>query len=104
MAHQDKIPLDGILPALVELLPLKEDYEENKPIYECISGLYQAEQPTIVGLTPQLLPIFASVLSPPEEQLEPETRHTVVQLVKFIAGKNADLIKGNDVLVAAANS
>ncbi len=39
MAHQDRIPVDEILPVLVSLLPLKEDYEENKPIYDCITGL-----------------------------------------------------------------
>jgi hypothetical protein len=39
MAHQDKVPVDEILPVLVSLLPLKEDYEENKPIYQCITGL-----------------------------------------------------------------
>jgi hypothetical protein len=39
MAHQDKVPVDDIMPILVDLLPLKEDYEENKPIFECITGL-----------------------------------------------------------------
>ena len=39
MAHQDKVPIDDIMPVLVDLLPLKEDYEENKPIFECITGL-----------------------------------------------------------------
>ncbi len=39
MAHSDKVPIDDIMPVLVDLLPLKEDYEENAPIYECIAGL-----------------------------------------------------------------
>jgi hypothetical protein len=39
MAHQDKVPIDEILPIMVELLPLTEDYEENTPIFECIAGL-----------------------------------------------------------------
>jgi len=39
MAHQDKVPVDDILPVMVDLLPLTEDYEENTPIFECISGL-----------------------------------------------------------------
>lgn len=39
LAHPDKVPLDQVLPALVDLLPLKEDYEENKPVYECIAKL-----------------------------------------------------------------
>lgn len=39
MAHQDKVPIEDILPVLVGLLPLKEDFEENKPIFDCITGL-----------------------------------------------------------------
>lgn len=39
MAHQDKVPVDDVLPVLVDLLPLKEDYEENEPIFDCITGL-----------------------------------------------------------------
>ncbi len=39
MAHQDKVPVDDIMPILVDLLPLSEDYEENTPIFECITGL-----------------------------------------------------------------
>jgi importin-4 len=39
IAHQDKVPVDDIMPVLVGLLPLKDDYEENKPIFDCITGL-----------------------------------------------------------------
>ena len=39
MAHPDKVPIDDILPVMVGLLPLKDDYEENKPIFDCITGL-----------------------------------------------------------------
>lgn len=39
LAHPDKVPLAEVLPALVDLLPLKEDFEENKPVYECIAKL-----------------------------------------------------------------
>jgi hypothetical protein len=39
MAHPDRVPINDVLPALVGLLPLKEDYEENAPVYECIFKL-----------------------------------------------------------------
>jgi hypothetical protein len=39
MAHPDRVPIGDVLPALVDLLPLKNDYEENKPVYECIYKL-----------------------------------------------------------------
>ncbi|EHK99024.1 putative importin subunit beta-4 [Glarea lozoyensis 74030] len=98
MAHQDQVPVDDILPVLVELLPLKEDYEENKPIYECITGLYEHQNPSIMALTPQLIPVFAAVVGEPAEQLEPDTRSRIVAVVKFIHAKDASLIQGNQVL------
>lgn len=39
MKHGDRIPLAEVLPALVGLLPLKEDFEENEPIYNMIHHL-----------------------------------------------------------------
>lgn len=45
MAHPDKVPIDDIMPVMVDLLPLKDDYEENKPIFDCITGLCKSPQP-----------------------------------------------------------
>jgi importin-4 len=39
MAHPDKVPIPDVLPALVGLLPLKDDFEENQPVYQCIFKL-----------------------------------------------------------------
>jgi importin-4 len=39
IAHPDKVPIEHVLPAIVKLLPLKKDFDENKPIYDCIVGL-----------------------------------------------------------------
>ncbi|KAF2257589.1 ARM repeat-containing protein [Lojkania enalia] len=82
--YPDKIPISEILPRLIELLPLREDYEENKPIFSMIVKLYQANEPTMQQLTPTLGPIFEKVLGPPEEQLEEETRSQLVELVKYL--------------------
>ncbi len=41
MAHPDNVPISDTMPVLVTLLPLKEDYEENTPIFQCIAGLCQ---------------------------------------------------------------
>lgn len=37
--HPDKVPLQLVLPALVDILPAREDYEENKPVFDCIVSL-----------------------------------------------------------------
>lgn len=39
MKHQEHVPLGVVLPALLQLLPLKEDVEENEPIYTMIVRL-----------------------------------------------------------------
>ncbi|KAI1801966.1 ARM repeat-containing protein [Daldinia bambusicola] len=84
LAHPDQIPIADVLPALVDLLPLKEDYEENKPVYQCLHKLYVLSNPTVQELTPKLLNVFQQVLGPPEEQLEPETREVVQDMVRIL--------------------
>ncbi len=101
-AHPDRVPIDEYLPAVVERLPLKEDYEENKAIYTCLYHLCtlsrtfplhfavdyrltnadEHNEPTVQQLTPKLLPIFQQVLGEPEEQLDKETRVLVQQIVQ----------------------
>ena len=68
MAHPDKVPVDDIMPVIVEQLPLTEDYEENKPIFECITGLYKHQNSTIIGLTQELIPV--SSLIPRSNRME----------------------------------
>lgn len=37
--HPDAVPLADVLPRLLELLPVKEDYEENAPAFTVIVEL-----------------------------------------------------------------
>lgn len=101
LANPNQVPIPEVLPALVDLLPLKEDYEENKPVYQCLHKLCTslpmspileiltkvidvAGNPTVQELTPRLLPVFQQVLGPPEEQLEDETKQLVIELVSIL--------------------
>ncbi|KAF7622413.1 armadillo-type protein [Aspergillus flavus] len=84
LKHRDSVPLKDVLPALIKLLPLKNDYEENDPLYRMICQLYKWEDSTIRELTPQFLPIFQSVLCGDEDQLEDERRAELVELVKWL--------------------
>ncbi|KAH8896684.1 importin beta-4 subunit-like protein [Thozetella sp. PMI_491] len=76
-AHPDKVPLAQVLPALVDLLPLKEDYEENEPVYSTLINLYAQKEPTMTQLMPKLVPVLQQVLEPPTEQLDDETRELI---------------------------
>ncbi|KAL8832945.1 MAG: hypothetical protein Q9170_004648, partial [Blastenia crenularia] len=90
--YQEKVPLGAVVPALVGVLPLEGDWEENEPVWGCLVQLYSAGEPTILGLTPQLLPILEKVLGPPEEQLNEKTREQVVEMVKFIHSKQPQMV------------
>ncbi len=100
MAHQDKVPISEVLPVLVNILPLKEDYEENKPIYECIVGLYQHGDATVQQLTSKLIPVFAHVLGEPKEQLEDDTRAKLVEAVKYLGKQNPAAFQGFEGLLS----
>ncbi|KAK3503913.1 armadillo-type protein [Neurospora crassa] len=95
LAHPDRVPLAQVLPALVDLLPLKEDYEENTPVYQCIYKLYEQGEPTINSLTPKVIPVLESVLSPPEDQLSDESRELVRKLVHQLYSANQALFAAN---------
>ncbi|KAF2139409.1 uncharacterized protein K452DRAFT_275699 [Aplosporella prunicola CBS 121167] len=84
MRYPNNVPIDQVLPRLIDLLPLREDFEENQPIFRMLVKLYQAQNATVQQLTAQLMPIFEKVLSPPEEQLDEETRSQLVQLVQYL--------------------
>lgn len=42
ISHPDRVPIADVLPVLVGLLPLKEDFEENTPVYECLYKLCES--------------------------------------------------------------
>lgn len=80
----ESIPLPHVLPRLVELLPLKNDFRENEPVFDMIISLYQAQEPTMQSLTPQMMPVLQKVMGPPEDQITAETRAKLQQLAQFI--------------------
>ncbi|POS88387.1 hypothetical protein EPUL_000121, partial [Erysiphe pulchra] len=96
MSNIDQVPLQEVLPAIIDLLPLKEDYEENSPVFNCISGLYNQAHPLILSQTAKLIPVFASVLGEPCSQLELPTRAKIIASIKFIAEKEPALIHSNE--------
>ena len=86
LKHQSKVPVDEVLPALVNsgVLPLKEDYQENEPVWTMIVQLYKDQNAIVQRLTPKLAPIMLSVLGEPEEQLTDEVREQLQQLVNHL--------------------
>ncbi|KAI9682413.1 MAG: hypothetical protein M1817_000467 [Caeruleum heppii] len=100
LAHPEKVPLDEVLPVLVGVLPLRQDWDENEPVWECIVKLYQNSNTTMQSLTPQVIPSISAVLLGPKEQLEEETREHVKQLVRYLGKNQPRLLEGQDGLKA----
>ncbi|KKY24397.1 putative importin beta-4 [Phaeomoniella chlamydospora] len=85
LKNKDAVPTTDVLPVLVNnVLPLKQDYQENEPVYNMIVQMYKWEDPTIRNLTPQLIPIFQSVMGEPEDQLVDSTRSQLEELVTYL--------------------
>ena len=86
LAHKDRVPVADVLPALVNsgVLPLKEDYQENEPVWKMIISLYREQDATVQKLTPQLAPMMLSVLGEPEDQLTDEVRGELTALVEHL--------------------
>ncbi|KAI9826601.1 MAG: hypothetical protein M1832_006197 [Thelocarpon impressellum] len=98
MAHPDDVPIEEVLPALVGLLPLKADYDENEAVWLMIVKLYQSNNATMRQQTARLIPMLGQVLSPPLEQLGDETRAAVVELVRYLHKQQPGMIEGDAVL------
>jgi importin-4 len=78
------VPLEDVLPRLLDILPLKEDFDENEPVYDMFVALLQQQNKVVQGLSGKLVPIFEKVLSPPEEQLSEGMREKVQQMVGYL--------------------
>ncbi|RDA86937.1 hypothetical protein CP532_1845 [Ophiocordyceps camponoti-leonardi (nom. inval.)] len=100
--HPDKDFVAQALPAIVDVLPLAGDYEENDPIYRCIYSLYEGGNETVEQMTPRLIDIFEKVMGPPDEQLEPETREVLRTTVQMIYKAKPELLSAHPGLLQLA--
>ncbi|KAJ3012062.1 hypothetical protein HKX48_006511 [Thoreauomyces humboldtii] len=84
------IPLDQVLPVVLDHLPIKRDFEENEPVYRCLLQLIRANNPLLLQSMSRMLNIFAQVLSPPENQLKDKTRADILELLATLNTHHAD--------------
>ena len=55
-------PFFQVFPGILQCLPLKEDFDENHPVYSCIIELFSDQHTLIRQFLPQLLAVFSQVL------------------------------------------
>ena len=119
MTHMANMPTAQVLPALIDILPLRNDFDENEPVYDMIvklcklnlphvtiiirltHGIDSQQDQQIIQLTPQILPVLAEVMAPePKDQLKDETREKLRELVQFIASKQPQEVQKYEQLAA----
>ncbi|CAG8543469.1 8474_t:CDS:2, partial [Ambispora gerdemannii] len=94
LAHPEAVPIDQVLPVLIQTLPLKQDYQENEPVYRCIFQLFRANNNIVLNHITDLLNVFAQVLSPPEDQLLEATRNELIELIRALHHQFPDIVNG----------
>jgi hypothetical protein len=62
LAAPAAVPLPQVLPVLLAALPLREDTDEGPCVYKCLAQLMLSDEPTAVGLAPQLIAAFGETL------------------------------------------
>ena len=98
--YPDSVPINDVLPALVNLLPLKEDFEENAPVWSVIVKLYKSGNSTVQQLTSQIVRALETTLAEPD-QMKEETKAEVAELVKYLQGKQPALVQQHPGLAKA---
>ncbi|KAB5586574.1 hypothetical protein PHYPO_G00003290 [Pangasianodon hypophthalmus] len=82
MSHMEGVPLEQVLPALLDRLPLKEDLEENKTVYSCLAFLYSHNPALVVSHMKPILCATAQVLG--TKDIDADTQNTLVMLLRDI--------------------
>ncbi|XP_068697755.1 importin-4-like isoform X2 [Montipora foliosa] len=82
MAHRNSLPLEKVFTGLLQCLPLKEDFEENDPVYSCIIELFSDQHPLIRQYLGQILVVFSQVL--PSSTLQEGIRCGLISMIQTI--------------------
>lgn len=77
LKHENLVPLEHTLPALLNHLPLKTGFEEYDPIFELIMKLYQSNNNMIINETPRVVDFFAAVFTKEAERIKLEQESTL---------------------------
>ncbi|KAL1248814.1 hypothetical protein QQF64_022132 [Cirrhinus molitorella] len=83
MSHVEGVPLEQVFPALVSRLPLKEDMEENKTIYSCLTFLYSHNPVLVVSHLKPVISAAAHLLG--MKDVDNETQNTLLMLLRGLA-------------------
>lgn len=87
MSHVEGVPLEQVFPALVACLPLKEDMEENKTIYSCLTFLYSHNPVLVVSQLRPIISAAAHLLG--TKDVDNETQNSLLILLRGLAQQHS---------------
>ncbi|KAL1684221.1 armadillo-type protein [Schizophyllum commune] len=89
------VPLDQVLPVWIQSLPLKNDFQENAPVYRALFHLFRTNSAALQPYLDHLLQIFAYVLDPERtgEHLTEDVRSDMLQLIKALNAEIPDKVQ-----------
>ncbi|XP_005096783.1 importin-4 [Aplysia californica] len=79
------VPVPQVLPVVMQLLPLKEDFEEYVTVFTCLMKFYGDNVPEIVPFIPKILSVVTVVVG--TDKIKPETQSVLVQFVQNVREK-----------------
>lgn len=83
------VPLDQVLPVIIDALPLQQDYLENRPLFRALFELFKHQPQVLEPFLDKLLQVFAVVLDPNgPDQVGDEIRAELIQLVTLLNAQN----------------
>lgn len=77
LKHENLVPLEQTVPALLAHMPLHTGFEEYQPIFELIMKLYQENNAVIVQQTPKVVELFSAVFVKENERVKLEQESTL---------------------------
>lgn len=54
LVASDRVPLEHVIPALMQTLPLEEDFEENTTVLRALLHLFMNFTPAVSSVSPKL--------------------------------------------------
>lgn len=76
------VPLDQVLPILINALPLQHDFLENPPVFKAIFRLFGTHPQALHPYSEKLLEVFRTVLDPSTpDQINDEIRAGLIELI-----------------------
>ncbi|KAA0186843.1 hypothetical protein HAZT_HAZT008260 [Hyalella azteca] len=87
-AHGRSVPIPTVLPAVLNCLPLREDFEENTTVFSTFSALYQQREPTVLLHLPMVLRAAAIVYTTP--QADAACQSVIEDLVRRVKADSPD--------------